>query len=62
MILDGGAAGELLTRDKILVDATSGNTGIAYAMIWRRAEVSGEVGSSEECIGRAQANIAGLWG
>src|SRR3954464_15556518 len=32
MILDGEQRG-LLTRDKILVDATSGNTGIAYAMI-----------------------------
>jgi cysteine synthase B len=32
MILDGERRG-LLTRDKILVDATSGNTGIAYAMI-----------------------------
>ena len=32
MILDGERRG-LLTREKILVDATSGNTGIAYAMI-----------------------------
>lgn len=32
MILDGERRG-LLTKDKILVDATSGNTGIAYAMI-----------------------------
>src|ERR1700734_193985 len=32
MILDGERRG-LLTRDKILVDATSGNTGIAFAMI-----------------------------
>src|SRR3954471_2719055 len=32
MILDGERRG-LLTHDKILVDATSGNTGIAYAMI-----------------------------
>jgi cysteine synthase B len=32
MILDGERRG-LLTRDKILLDATSGNTGIAYAMI-----------------------------
>jgi cysteine synthase B len=32
MILDGERRG-LMTRDKILVDATSGNTGIAYAMI-----------------------------
>jgi len=32
MILDGERRG-LLTNDKILVDATSGNTGIAYAMI-----------------------------
>jgi cysteine synthase B len=32
MILDGERSGEL-TRDKILLDATSGNTGIAYAMI-----------------------------
>ena len=32
MIADGERAG-LLTRDKILLDATSGNTGIAYAMI-----------------------------
>ena len=32
MILDGERRG-LLTRDKVLIDATSGNTGIAYAMI-----------------------------
>src|ERR1700680_2299776 len=32
MILDGERTGKL-TRDKIILDATSGNTGIAYAMI-----------------------------
>jgi len=32
MILDGECRG-LLTKEKILIDATSGNTGIAYAMI-----------------------------
>jgi cysteine synthase B len=32
MVLDGEKRG-LLTPDKILIDATSGNTGIAYAMI-----------------------------
>src|ERR1700743_134210 len=32
MILDGERKG-LLTKDKILLDATSGNTGIAYAWI-----------------------------
>src|SRR5215471_13059103 len=32
MILDGERRG-LLTKDRILIDATSGNTGIAYAMI-----------------------------
>jgi cysteine synthase B len=32
MILQGEKSGEL-TRDKIILDATSGNTGIAYAMI-----------------------------
>ncbi len=32
MILDGEQTGRL-TKDKILLDATSGNTGIAYAMI-----------------------------
>jgi cysteine synthase B len=32
MILEGERSGRL-TRDKILLDATSGNTGIAYAMI-----------------------------
>src|SRR5580693_4595609 len=32
MILDGERTGKL-TRDKTLIDATSGNTGIAYAMI-----------------------------
>ena len=32
MILDGERGGQL-TRDKIILDATSGNTGIAYAMI-----------------------------
>ncbi len=32
MILDGERSGKL-TRDKIILDATSGNTGLAYAMI-----------------------------
>src|SRR6476661_7008025 len=32
MILEGERSGRL-TRDKTIVDATSGNTGIAYAMI-----------------------------
>ena len=32
MILEGERSGKL-TRDKIILDATSGNTGIAYAMI-----------------------------
>jgi cysteine synthase B len=32
MVLHGEATGEL-TRDKIILDSTSGNTGIAYAMI-----------------------------
>jgi cysteine synthase B len=32
MVLEGEAAG-LLTPDKIIIDATSGNTGIAYAMV-----------------------------
>ena len=32
MILDGERSGRL-TKDRILLDATSGNTGIAYAMI-----------------------------
>src|SRR5438876_9706065 len=32
MILDGERSGRL-TREKIILDATSGNTGIAYAMI-----------------------------
>ena len=32
MVLDGERRGRL-TKDKILIDATSGNTGIAYAMV-----------------------------
>src|SRR5512141_1164239 len=32
MILDGERTGRL-TKDRIILDATSGNTGIAYAMI-----------------------------
>ncbi len=32
MIMDGIRSG-LLTKDKVIIDATSGNTGIAYAMI-----------------------------
>jgi cysteine synthase B len=35
MILDGEKRG-LLTRDKTIIDATSGNTGIAYAMLGAR--------------------------
>src|SRR5438309_173258 len=32
MVLDGERSGRL-TKDRIILDATSGNTGIAYAMI-----------------------------
>ena len=32
-IIDGGERSGQLTRDKIILDSTSGNTGIAYAMI-----------------------------
>ena len=32
MVRDGVAAGAL-TRDKILIDSTSGNTGVAYSMV-----------------------------
>src|SRR6266478_8642317 len=32
MILEGEASGKL-TRDRTILDATSGNTGIAYAMV-----------------------------
>src|SRR5271155_3118111 len=35
MILDGERTGKL-THDKIILDSTSGNTGIAYAMIGAR--------------------------
>ena len=34
MIIDGIQSGRL-TKDKIITDATSGNTGIAYAMLGR---------------------------
>lgn len=32
MILDGEASGQL-TRDRIIIDSTSGNTGVAYSMV-----------------------------
>ena len=41
MILDGERTGRL-TKDRILLDATSGNTGIAYAMICGDQGLSGE--------------------
>ena len=39
-------AGEL-TKDKSIIDATSGNAGIAYAMIWRGAGLRRNAGDAE---------------
>ena len=43
MILEGERTGRL-TKDHVLLDATSGNTGIAYAMI------CGDQGLSREAV------------
>ena len=59
MILDGERTGKL-THDKIILDATSGNTGIAYAMIGGVQGLQGEAVPAEECLHGAQARAAGL--
>lgn len=55
MILDGERRG-LLTKKKILIDATSGNTGIAYAMICAQ-RLQGEALSPAERQPGAEADL-----
>ena len=59
MILDGERAGRLRAEHTIL-DATSGNTGIAYANDRRGAGLPGETLPSRQCLDRAQAHPESL--
>ncbi len=43
-IIEDGERSGALTRDKIILDSTSGNTGIAYAMISAIKGISGTAG------------------
>ena len=59
MVRDALADGRL-TPDKTLIDATSGNTGVAYSLVGAALgiRVAGDAG---QCLGRAQADHFGLW-
>ena len=46
---------------KILLDATSGNTGIAFAMLGAAQRISGSAGDALQCFARAQAHSESLW-
>jgi cysteine synthase len=49
-----------LERGKILLDATSGNTGIAYAMLGAAMSLPEKLCVPENHLHRAQADFAGL--
>ena len=59
MILEGERRG-LLTPDKIILDSTSGNTGIAYAMIGAAQGLQSEALPAGERIAGAQADSEGV--
>ena len=59
MILDGERSGKL-TQNRTILDATSGNTGIAYAMIGADRGLQGEAVPAGERLARAQADPEGL--
>ena len=60
MILDGERSGKL-TRDKIILDATSGNTGIAYAMIGAARGYRVRLWCAGQRHAGAQAYSRGVW-
>ena len=59
MIHDGVAVGRL-TRDKILIDSTSGNTGVAYSLFGAALGYQRRAGDAGERVGGAQAHHARL--
>ena len=60
IIEDGERSGEL-TRDKIILDSTSGNTGIAYAMDWGVQRLSGGTGRPCQCERGEKKSSGSLW-
>src|SRR2546423_14296 len=56
MIIDGEKRG-LLTRDKVLIDATSGNTGIAYAMICAERGYRGKLALPQNASNERKQNL-----
>ena len=61
MIEDGEKAG-LLTRDKIILDSTSGNTGIAYALIGKIKGYKVQLVVPENICRERKAKMAHLYG
>ena len=59
MILRGIESGEL-TPGKVIIDSTSGNTGIALAMVGRGARLSGRAGNGVQREPRAQTHHRGI--
>ncbi|NKB24332.1 MAG: pyridoxal-phosphate dependent enzyme [Kiritimatiellae bacterium] len=60
MVLDGEKTGKL-TKDKIILDATSGNTGIAYAMIGAALNYKVKLAVPKN-IGRIRQQILEVYG
>ncbi len=60
MILDGERRG-LLTPDKIIIDATSGNTGIAYAMIGAERGYTVKLALPKNASIERKQCLHGLW-
>src|SRR5918995_238209 len=60
MILDGERAGRL-TPDKVLLDATSGNTGIAYAMIGAARGSASPPTRASSASGRCASTARSCW-
>ena len=52
MVLDGERSGRL-NHSRIILDATSGNTGIAYAMIARQSRLPGQAGAARQRLRRS---------
>ena len=50
MVLDGERSGKL-NHDRIILDSTSGNTGIAYAMIGANRGYRVRSGATGQCVG-----------
>ena len=59
MIKEGIKEGKL-TRDKVIMDSSSGNTGIAYAMIGAAARLPSGAGHPRKCWGKNAALLKHL--